>query len=140
MDARDVVVSALRGEAVTGQRNTLEFHELTDAGKLRRRNERCRAAIGISFTALATLTATVTRWCCRGNLLSTRAEIRDAIAEEASVLTPDFDALRRLGLVEVARTEATRQYYRPTRRGVLKIIELGGIRERVREIGRSAAE
>jgi hypothetical protein len=121
-------------------RDALAVNDLTPAGILRRSNERCRARLGISFTSLAVLTAVVVRWCCHGGLLSTRKDIADAIAEEASVLAPDFTELRRLGLVEVARSESTREYYRPTRRGLLKIIEWGGVRERARELAGIAAE
>lgn len=113
-----------------GQRQTLEDHELTDAGMLRRRNERARSRCGVSFTSVAILTAVVVRWCCRGYLLTTRQDIADAVAEEASVLAPDFTELRQLGLVEVARSHSNKSWYRPTRRGVKAVIDWAGVRER----------
>jgi hypothetical protein len=126
-----------------GQRMTLTDDELTDAGRLRRRNERCRTRLGLSFTGLATLTACVVRWCREEPLLTTRADIRDVIAEEASVLSPGFDELARLGLVDVAKRHSNLGFYKPTRRGILKVIELAGVRERareLRELTRGAAE
>jgi hypothetical protein len=119
-------------------RDALAANDLTPAGILRRRNERARSRCGISFTSVTVLTAVVVRWCCHDNLLSTRKDIADAIAEEASVLAPDFTELRRLGLVEVARSVSNKSFYRPTRRGLLRAIEWSGIREQAREA--SAAE
>jgi len=79
-------------------KEALPDHRLTEEARRARRYERCRAEYGISYDELCSLMAVIARWRC-GEQVTTRADIREVLAEEGFSDTPGFRPLEKKRLL-----------------------------------------
>jgi hypothetical protein len=117
-------------------REPLPDSELTEAGRISRRTERCVAEYDINFGEVCAIVAMIARH--RHGLATRRCDLRaELVGQEGLTNVPGFEKLRRRGLAKCIDRKVNQGTWVPTLLAIQKFA-WAGVREQAQ--GASAAE